>query len=151
MVVDLIRSGIFVCFPLNVQKNDGSVFRILTSNYGLFDCYYGNRTDYPIEFADTVGNILNFEFVGLKLDKCSKLKEDVIDNSLYKKLVSRGAKKTIKKYFETFVDKQNDRHFKVKRKYLSMKATLTVLCFMCDNHYIITSDNDGFYVAHLLD
>ena len=151
VVIDLIRSDIFVCFPIWVQKNDGSVFRALTSNYGLFSCYYSNRTDYPIEFADTVGDILNFEFVGLRLDKCPKLKENAIDNSLYKKLVNRGIKKTVEKYFSAFGSENKGRFFKVKRKYLSSKDIRTVLCFMCDNHYILTSDNDGFYTAHLQD
>ncbi len=148
VVVDLTRSSIFVCFPIWVQKKDGSVFRALTSNYGLFSCYYNNKTDYPIEFADTVGDILNFEFVGLKLDKCPKLKDNIIDNSLYKKLVDKGIKRTIKKYFDVVGNKNNDSNLKVKRKYLSMKSILTILCFMCDNNYIITSDNDGFYIAN---
>lgn len=130
VVIDLIRSDIFVCFPIWVQKNDGSVFRALTSNYGLFSCYYSSRTDYPIEFADTVGYILNFESRGLKLDKCPKLKENAIDNSLYKKLVNRGIEKTIKKYFSTFVRENKDRFFIVKRKYLSSKDIRTILCFM---------------------
>lgn len=149
-VIDLIRSGIFVCFPLFVQRNDGSVFRVLTSNNGLFDCYYSNMNNYPREFADTIGDILHFEFVGLKLDKCPKLKDDIIDNSLYKKLESKGIKKIINKYFDTYVNQNNHRHHVVKRKYLSAKDMLTVLCFMCDNAYIVSSNDDGFYVAQLL-
>ncbi len=150
VVVDFTRSSMFVCFPLWVQKNDGSVFRALTSNYGLSNCYYDSKTDYTSEFADTVKNILAFEFVGLKLDKCPSLKERAIDNTLYKKLVKLGVKKTIKKYFDIYVYLNNERNLKIKRKYLSKHETLTVLCFMCDNYYIITSDNDGNYVANLL-
>ena len=58
------------------------------------------------------------------------------------------AKRTIKKYFDVVGNKNNDSNLKVKRKYLSMKSILTILCFMCDNNYIITSDNDGFYIAN---
>ncbi len=150
VVVDLVRSGIFVCFPLYVQKNDGSVFRVLTSNYGLFHCYYSKRNDYPVEFADTVSDILNFEFVGLRFDKCPKLIKDSIDNSLYKQLEKKRIKKIIKKYFDLYVHQDNSKHFRVKKEYLSKREILTVLCFMCDNHFIITSDNDGYYTAALL-
>lgn len=151
VVVDFIRSRVFVCFPLWVQDKNRSTFRVLTSNYGLFGCYYSKSLNYPVEFADTVEDILNFEFVGLQLDKCPKLKENAIDNSLYKKLENKGIKKTINKYFDTFGNENKDRFFKVKRKYLSSKSILTILCFMCDNYYVITSNGDGFYVAHLLD
>lgn len=150
VVIDLTKSGVFVCFPLFVQKSDGSVFRALTSNYGLFQCYYSGRYDYSIEFADTVGDILNYEFVGLKLDKCPKLIKDSINNSLYKKFEKQGIKKIIKKYFDVYKHQDNSKHFRVKKEYLSKKEILTVLCFMCDNYFIITSDNDGYYTATLL-
>ena len=81
--------------------------------------------------------------MGLILDKCPKLIKDSIDNSLYKKLEKKGIKKAIKKaikkYFDLYVDQDNRKHFRVKKEYLSKREILTVLCFMCDNYFIITS------------
>ena len=149
VVVDLVKSDLFVCFPLTVQRSDGTIFRVLTSNFGLFGCYY-NTNNYPLEFADTIGDILNFEFVGFNLEKCPKLADHAIDNSLYKKLGKQGIKKVLKKYFDTIITTENRIFFQIKKKYLSDKVNLTVLCFMCDNYYIISADNDGYYVAHHL-
>lgn len=88
--------------------------------------------------------------MGLILDKCPKLIKDSIDNSLYKKLEKKGIKKAIKKYFDLYVDQDNSKHFRVKKEYLSKRENLTVLCFMCDNYFITTSDNEGYYTAALL-
>ena len=147
-IASLVRSDIFVCFPLNIKKSDGKIFKVLTSNYGLYDCFYSKMAYHP-EFADTIENILNFEFVGFDLNKCPKLIEGAIDIILYKKLANQGVKKVLKKYFDTLTF--SNKQFMVKKKYLPRRAIFTVLFFLSENNYILTSDNDGYYIARLLE
>ena len=150
-IISLVRSDILVLFPLHVRKADGSVFRVLTSNHHLRNCYYSDSDmRFHPEFADTISNILYFGFTGFDLNKCPKLSERSIDNLVYKKLDKQGIDKVLKKYFVRST--YNDIHyFTVKKVYLSKRSILTVLCFIADNNYLITSDNDGYYVANLID
>ncbi len=68
---------------------------------------------------------------------------------LYEKITKKGVKKVLKKYFDTLTF--SNKQFMVKKKYLSRRSIFTVLCFLSENNYIITSDNDGYYIARLLE
>lgn len=144
-LVSLTGDGMFALFTLNIRKKDGSIFKIVTSNNGLYNHYYSS-SNYFIEFPKIIEGILERPF--LEESEFPLITDRKINNSLYNTISHQRIKKILKKYFFKPGDGKGSLR-RVKENYLSKPELLTVLALLSENNFIVTSDIEGYAIYKL--